>query len=341
MSFFKTINNTNGSQMSDLDTITLRNTAITSALLPYDTIALRNTAITDMDTITLRNNALIPYDTIALRNTAITSALIPYDTIALRNTAISDMDTVTLRNNALIPYDTIALRNTAIATNNTTILASSNTFTATTNTFSTINATAINLLTTTSQNVKYGFESGLGSLGTNITAIGYQCIKSWPIGSNNTAIGSFISGFSGNNNTLLGYACGSSGNYESSTCIGTGASITKSFQIALGRITETVQIRGGFATSCNSISTTITLANPILSNYICLNGINNIIITLPIPLENGVNLMIRRGVSSTGTININANIFPVNSITSVTTISLLNTTSFVYYENNWYQTSSF
>ena len=243
-------------------------------------------------TITLRNNALLPYDTIALRNTAITSALLPYDTIALRNTAITDMDTITLRNNALLPYDTIALRNTAIATNNTTILASSNTITATTNTFSTINATAINLLTSTSQNVRYGFESALGSLGTNITAIGYRCIKAWPIGSNNTAIGSSITGFSGNNNTLVGYACGSSGNYESSTCIGAGSSITKSFQIALGRITETVQIRGGFATSCNSISTTITLANPILSNYISLNGINNIIITLPIPLENGVNLMI-------------------------------------------------
>ena len=163
MSFFKTINNTNGSQMSDLDTITLRNTAITLALIPYDTIALRNTAITDMDTITLRNNALLPYDTIALRNSAIT-------------------------------------------TNNTTILASSNNFSGSTNTFSTINATAINLLTSTSQNVKYGFESALGSIGTNITAIGYQCIKSWPVGSNNTALGSLITGFSGNNNTLLGLA---------------------------------------------------------------------------------------------------------------------------------------
>ena len=73
MSFFKTINNTNGAQMSDIDTITLRNTAITTALIPYDTIALRNTAITDMDTISLRNTSLIPYDTIALRNTAITA----------------------------------------------------------------------------------------------------------------------------------------------------------------------------------------------------------------------------------------------------------------------------
>ena len=298
MSFFKTINNTNGSQMSDLDTITLRNSAITSALIPYDTIALRNTAITDMDTITLRNTALIPYDTIALRNTAIT-------------------------------------------TNNTSLLASSNTFSGT-NTFSSINTTNLNLLTSTSQNVRYGFEAALGStIGSNITAIGHQCIKSWPIGSNNTAIGSSITGFSGNNNTLLGYGSGSSGNYESSTCIGVGSSITRSNQIALGRISETVQTRGGFATSCNSISTSVTLANPVLSNYICTNGINNIIITLPLPLENGVNLMIRRGASSTGTININATIFPVNSITSITSLSLINTSSFVYYENAWYQITSF
>ena len=298
MSFFKTINNTNGAQMSDIDTITLRNTAITTALIPYDTIALRNTAITDMDTISLRNTSLIPYDTIALRNTAITA-------------------------------------------NNASFLASTNTFSGINN-FSTINTTNLNLLASTSQNVRYGFESALGStLGNNITAIGYQCIKSWPIGNFNTALGSSITGFSGNSNTLIGYACGSSGNYESSTCIGVGSSITKSFQIALGRITETVQTRGGFATSCNSISTSVTLTNPVFSNYICTNGINNIIITLPLPLENGVNLMIRRGPSSTGTININAAIFPVNSITSITSLSLVNTTSFIYYENAWYQTTSF
>ena len=298
MSFFKTINNTNGAQMSDLDTITLRNSAITSALIPYDTISLRNTAITDMDTISLRNTALIPYDTIALRNTAIT-------------------------------------------TNNTSLLASSNIFSGT-NTFSSINTTNLNLLTSTSQNVRYGFEAALGSiLGSNITAIGHQCIKGWISGNFNTAVGSSITGIGGSSNTMIGYGSGSSGNFDFSSCFGVGASITRSNQIALGRISETVQTRGGFATSCNSITASVTLANPILSNYICINGINNIIITLPLPLENGVNLMIRRGASSTGTININATIFPVNSITSISSLSLINTSSFVYYENAWYQTTSF
>lgn len=75
MAFFKITNNTNGLLQIpiDMDTITSRNIAITTAstqqttllnttLIPYDTIALRNTAIVQQNNA--MNTALIPYDTI-------------------------------------------------------------------------------------------------------------------------------------------------------------------------------------------------------------------------------------------------------------------------------------
>ena len=67
MSFVKTLINTNGtlSNPPDMDTITLRNNAITTALIPYDTIALRQSSII---------SSLLPYDLISQRIAAITSA---------------------------------------------------------------------------------------------------------------------------------------------------------------------------------------------------------------------------------------------------------------------------
>ena len=149
-------------------------------------------------------------------------------------------------------------------------------------------------------------------------------------------------GFSGNNNTLLGSSSNSSGNYDNSSCLGCSSSITQSNQIALGRISETVQVRGAFSTSIITLLTTTTLSNPVLTNYIRLNGSNNIIITFATPLESGLITTIRRGAGSTGTITVSyGSIFPVNSIISTTTLIITNTSSFVYYNNAWYQTTSF
>ena len=145
-----------------------------------------------------------------------------------------------------------------------------------------------------------------------------------------------------NINTLIGASSNSSGNYDNSSCLGCSSSITQSNQVVLGRISETVQMRGAFSTSVVSLSTTTTLSNPILTNYICTNGSNNIIVTFSTPPENGLITTIRRGASSTGTITISYNsISPVNSIISSSSLNLVNTASFLYYNNSWYQTTSF
>ena len=119
MTFVKTTSNTNGSL---------------STVIPndMDTITLRNIAITDMDNITKRNIAITDMDTITLRNIAITDM----DTITKRNIAITDMDTITLRNASL-----------------TSLLNSG--------TFSSINVTNLNILTSTSKNIRLGFQAGL------------------------------------------------------------------------------------------------------------------------------------------------------------------------------------
>ena len=182
----------------------------------------------------------------------------------------------------------------------------------------------------------------MNTSGSNNTTIGNGSLQSWVIGTFNTSLGVNCSGFSGNNNTLIGSSSNSSGNFDSSTCIGCSSSITQSNQVVLGRISETVQVRGALSTSVQSLSTTTTLSNPILTNYICMNSSNNIIVTFFIPPENGLITTIRRGAGSTGTITIAYNsIFPVNSIVSSSSINLVNTASFLYYNNAWYQTTSF
>ena len=195
MSFVKTINNTNGSNVipNDMDTITLRNAAISVASNQQQT---------------LLNTTLIPYDTIALRNTAI---------------ATSSTQQQNILNNTLVPYDTIALRNT---------------------------------------------------------------------------------------------------------------SITNSFLNPV--------FRGSFSRSCLSINSNITLPPNILSNYFCINGINPIIVTLSSAIDQGCIFMIRRGISSSGSITISyPSIYPFNSTISVSSVIISNSSDFVFFENAWYQKSNF
>ena len=121
MSFFKTINNTNGlTQIPvDMDTITLRNVAITAAstqqtalmntaLIPYDTIALRNTAITQQTA--LMNTTLIPYDTIALRNMAISTIFTSNNIFTGINTFVNNIIRGSFATSCLSINSTVALR---------------------------------------------------------------------------------------------------------------------------------------------------------------------------------------------------------------------------------------
>ena len=100
--------------------------------------------------------------------------------------------------------------------------------------------------------------------------------------------------------------------------------------------------RGSFATSCLSINSTVTLPSSILSNYFCINGINPIIITLSSPIDTGTSFMIRRGISSSGSITISyPTIYPFNSNISVSSVIITNSSDFVFFENAWYQKSNF
>ena len=92
----KTANNVSV-DLSLYDTISLRGSAITTALVPYSTTTLMNSAIT---------TALTPYSTTTLMNSAITTALTPYSTTTLMNSAITT---------ALTPFDTITARNTSLS----------------------------------------------------------------------------------------------------------------------------------------------------------------------------------------------------------------------------------
>ena len=101
-------------------------------------------------------------------------------------------------------------------------------------------------------------------------------------------------------------------------------------------------VRGSFSRSCLSINASITLPPAILSNYFCINGINPIIITLSSALDPGCSVMIKRGISSSGSITIAyPSIYPFNSNISVSSLLITNSSDFVFFENAWYQKSNF
>ena len=84
MPFIKTTSNTNGSVFipDNVDTVVLRNVAITQAVSGLDTVVLRDAAI---------NQAVLGLDTVVLRNAAITQSLIGLDTVVLRDAAITSL----------------------------------------------------------------------------------------------------------------------------------------------------------------------------------------------------------------------------------------------------------
>ena len=101
-------------------------------------------------------------------------------------------------------------------------------------------------------------------------------------------------------------------------------------------------IRGSLAKSSISINSTITLSASPLCNYFCVNGINNIIITLSSAIDQGCQVFIRRGASSSSSITIShPSLFGHNSNVSVTSILLNNSCEFIFFENAWYQKSNF
>ena len=94
-------------------------------------------------------------------------------------------------------------------------------------------------------NTAYGYETlkNATSLSDYNTAYGYESLNA-TTGSNNSSLGANtgLINVSGSNNTYVGYGADADGDYVFSTAIGSGSIITKSKQIILGRIDDTITI---------------------------------------------------------------------------------------------------
>ena len=353
---------------SILNEVSARNNAIT-------------TAVYDMDTITSRNNALTSAinNEVTGRNNAITTAVYDMDTITSRNNALTTSinNEVTARNNAITTSinTEVTGRNTAIASSFSNFLTSSNIFTNN-NTFVNITANSF-IISNIDSNTFYGYRTGISNTGANNTGFGWRVLQ-FNSGGDNTSIGhnsmannqgggkniaigegALFNNISGSNCSAVGYTAGSnnvsgnfctylgynsncSSNFNNSTAMGSNSLITSNNQIVLGTVSETVYFRGGMNMSIGSISTSQSLVLPILSTYITSNTSVPITITLPNGATDGLCVNIRRGVGSTGLVTIAyLTICGYNTTTLTNSVPNNISSSYIYYYGVWYQQSSF
>ena len=126
---------------------------------------------------------------------------------------------------------------------------------------------------------------------------------------------------------------------QKSTALGSGSVITKSNQIVLGTNTEEVTIPGSFVMSIGAISTSTTLTT-LLSNYMC-NNTTAINITLPYTVSSGSCITIRRSILSTALVTIlGSSLVAANSVVSTTALPNNICSSYIFYNNVWYQEST-
>ena len=179
-------------------------------------------------------------------------------------------------------------------------------------------------------------------LGANNNAFGSYALFSLFEGSNNTAIGNNASRYgnlaNGSNNTLIGSGTKTLVDSSFSTCLGYNSIITRDNQIVLGTLDESTVILGGLTTSIQTITSSSSLTIPLSTTYIIMNGTLPITITLPIPYEDGVCILLRSGKGSTGIITVSFN----NIVSKTSTVSTTNVTngissSYVYNNETWYQ----
>ena len=206
-------------------------------------------------------------------------------TTSLINSLISTNNTVYIANllsSTLISQNLLrdTSISTAISTAKSTFLSANNTYTAN-QVFSSITTSAINYIgsfnsvqlgvgcsagvssvsigyggLTNSSGVSIGSNTLIVNNGTNNSVVGSNAMQSNTRGKSICAFGqgSGAGNISGNYNTYIGAETSTSAQYNNSTCIGFGSSISASNQIQLGTSSETIY--------CNKISMP---TNPILT----------------------------------------------------------------------------
>ena len=209
---------------------------------------------------------------------------------------------------------------------------------------SSFGALSLNNLVNGSYNNAYGCNSLYNcSSGSQNAVFGYNAATSISFGSYNTSVGNYAGSTLdvGNYCSFFGYNTRTTESYaQKSSAIGSGSVITKSNQIVLGTNTEEVTFPGSIVMSIGVISTTITLTT-LLSNYMCNNTIA-INITLPYTVSSGSCITIRRSILSTASVTIlGSSLVAFNSVVSTTILPNNICSSYIFYNNVWYQQSSF
>ena len=186
----------------------------------------------------------------------------------------------------------------------------------------------------------YSLQRMLG--GANNNAFGSYSLSILYAGSNNTALGHNASRtgglFRGSNNTFIGSETKTLIDSSFSTCLGYNSTITRDNQIVLGTIDESTVILGGLTTSIKTITSSTTLTIPLSTTYLIMNNTLPITITLPVPYENGVCILLRCGKGSNAIITVTFNNI-ISKTSTVSTTQVINGTSssYVYNDEIWYQ----
>jgi hypothetical protein len=168
-------------------------------------------------------------------------------------------------------------------------------------------------ITTQSDNVGIGKDTLAFVSTSNNTAIGSQALRESTSGSNNTAIGyqagkAGVALTTGSNNTLLGYqAQANANNYNNSTALGAGATITGNNQVVLGTASEKVVMPGDASLNGNIVigRNLTVLGNISVQNYTNQSIINTTTTNYQLIVSEDISLNGRLCVSSDTSLNAN------------------------------------
>lgn len=176
-----------------------------------------------------------------------------------------------------------------------------------------------------SHNAALGYASLYNcTTGSNNTAIGSGALQNNTTGSQNIAIGrnagnAGTANTTGSNNTYLGYlAQANANNYNDSTALGTGAIITGSNQVVLGRASEKVVIPGDASLNGNIVigRNLTVLGNIAIQNYTNQNIINTTTTNYQLIVSEDLSLNGR--LVASGDSSFNGNIYAAGFITAAT-----------------------
>ncbi len=229
-------NTSSGYQSLYFNTSGYQNTAIGLDALRSNTSGYNNTA-TGMGALLLNNlgnsNTANGYSALAANtagsnNTAVGNFALLSNTTGYSNVALG----VSALSSNTVASNLVAIGDSALYNNGHSAV---NSYDATYNTA--VGSKALYTNTTGSQNIAVGaYALNYNTTGGGITAGGVEALLNNTTGSLNTSIG-YLSGnhnATGNDNTYLGAFAGPTGDYDNSTAIGTGVSISASNQVRIG-----------------------------------------------------------------------------------------------------------